>query len=95
MPRPVCVKCQAEMDFPKAGVLQVDTYTEHLLPYKAYQADLYQCRYCGAQVLVGRAIEPIATINNGQMDGVLARAKLNDELFFNYEHHFHPLRKKE
>lgn len=47
--RPVCVKCQVEMEPAKVGVVCLDM--AEFGPYKMTESDLYQCPICGIQIL--------------------------------------------
>lgn len=72
MPKPVCVKCQRFFR-PKRngiGVLENMPATngavpgfeapEQWRPYKLWDADLYECKGCGAEIVVGFGHVPMA-----------------------------------
>lgn len=72
MPKPVCVPCQRFFR-PKrngTGVLENapkvngapagTTAPDQWRPYKLWDADMYECEGCGAQIVVGFGREPMA-----------------------------------
>lgn len=47
----VCAKCNVEM-YPKKNGVFVLEYAGHM-PYKIWSADLWACRSCGAEIVLG------------------------------------------
>lgn len=70
--KPICVPCQRFYRPRKNGIAFVEgapavngaeagTITPHLWrPYKLWYGDLWRCRGCGAQIVVGTGRRPIA-----------------------------------
>lgn len=61
--KPVCAKCSKDM-FPKkngVGVLDFADYG----PYQVWDADLWGCRECGAEIVIGFGQSPIARHDDG------------------------------
>lgn len=60
MPRPICIKCKVEFRCKKNGyhaVLLSGTPPE---PYQIWDADMWECPSCHAQILSGFGSKPIA-----------------------------------
>lgn len=93
MPKPVCVKCALFFRPEKNGVHWVEgkpvgemmdgkpvngTWTG----YKLWQSDLWECKGCGAEIIVGHALRPIAEdFQSGFVAAVAAsnsRVQVND-----------------
>ena len=56
MPRIVCVKCEVKFKPKRNGVHVVETFgVGSDEPYKLWQADLWECPQCGAEVVSGFA----------------------------------------
>lgn len=66
---PVCAKCNKDM-YPKKNGVGVLDYAD-FGPYQVWDADLWACRGCGIEVVLGFAQGPIAR-HDGE-EGRLAR----------------------
>lgn len=76
MPKPVCVPCQRFFRHKRNGFSFVEGMPvggdpdnpappgteapERWRPYKLWNADLMECRGCGAQIVVGFAAQPVS-----------------------------------
>lgn len=61
--KPVCVKCGLFFRVKKNGapfIESMPSFGEAWVPYKLWMGDLWECRGCGAQIIVGMGINPIA-----------------------------------
>jgi hypothetical protein len=56
--RPVCVKCETEMEPEKNGVGVLDHAS--FGPYKIWMADMWQCPVCKVQIVIGFGHGPLA-----------------------------------
>ena len=66
MVEPICFKCGKRMSAKTNGVVAEEMMTisdnegnKSEQPYKLWSADLWECKECGQQVLVGFAQQPI------------------------------------
>lgn len=57
--RPVCVKCQREMECLKNEVGVVDTHKNHDYD-ELWLADMWECKKCGNEIVMGFGRAPIA-----------------------------------
>ena len=89
MPKPVCVSCQRffrpkkngryalEMKPTRnnspSGTAEPDAWE----PYKLWRADEWECQGCGATILVGFALQPVAHDYQKQFEKALSAASLN------------------
>lgn len=73
MPKPVCVPCQRFFRMKKGGYYFIEgmpcgpgraapgtVEPERWQPYKLWASDLWECQGCGAQILSGFGLVPIA-----------------------------------
>jgi hypothetical protein len=63
MPKPVCVNCKRFYKIRKSGFYWVEmrpTGFDLWVPYKIWSSDLWECPGCGAQILSGHGIQPVA-----------------------------------
>jgi hypothetical protein len=72
MLKPICVTCGTffkpaksgiyvqEMKPKREGAVAGKLFAEDWAPYKLWQADLYECRSCGMQIVVGSGLQPIS-----------------------------------
>lgn len=58
--RPVCVKCNIELMPERNGVTVVDWYRENQEIYQLWDADLWKCRKCDMEIVVGFGGDPYA-----------------------------------
>lgn len=63
MPKPICVKCGLFFKPKENGVMIEEgrpINNGNWAPYKLWRADLYSCKGCGTEIVVGFAREPCA-----------------------------------
>jgi hypothetical protein len=72
MLKPICVSCGTFFKPVKSGIRVLEQMpkipqavpgivaADDWRPYKIWQADLYECRSCGSQVVSGYGLNPIA-----------------------------------
>lgn len=69
MPKPVCVACGLFFKPKRCGVAWEESMPQgraedgpdaRWVPYKLWMADLYECRGCRTQIIVGHGRDPIA-----------------------------------
>jgi hypothetical protein len=72
MLKPICVTCGTffkparcgirvqEMRPRSEGAVAGKLFATDWVPYKLWQADLYECRSCGMQIVVGSGMNPIS-----------------------------------
>lgn len=73
----VCARCQREM-YPKTnGVIVIEHAKSVPGPYKLWEADLWACHGCDAEVVVGFAQLPIAEHFQPKFKAMLEDARQN------------------
>jgi hypothetical protein len=67
MPKPVCVKCSLFFKPKKNGVTweegaphRTERGGEEWGPYKLWEGDLWECRGCGVEIVVGHGSQPLS-----------------------------------
>ena len=55
MPKMVCVNCQTELQIEKTGVFVIEMFLDPPVPYKIWNADLWQCPGCHTEIVSGFA----------------------------------------
>lgn len=74
MPRPICAPCRTEMTPKKNG------YRVHLRangqPYQLWDGDLWECRRCGVEVVIGFGQNPVAVHFEPEFPRFLATSEL-------------------
>jgi hypothetical protein len=63
MPMPICIQCGLFFRVQKNGITweeRIRVSDDEWRPYKLWQADLWECRGCGTQILTGHGQKPIA-----------------------------------
>jgi hypothetical protein len=70
--KPICVKCQRFYQIKKTGFYFIEgmpivqraqpgtSQPQNWQPYKLWSGDLFECQGCGAQIVVGVGLRPIA-----------------------------------
>lgn len=60
--KPVCVKCEREMNMEKAGVIVKELFQKNSMIYRIWSADLWKCPVCGVEIIPGHgfADKPLA-----------------------------------
>jgi DNA-directed RNA polymerase subunit RPC12/RpoP len=92
--KPICVKCGRYFKPFKIGIRVLEQmprengvkpgneHNDRWRPYKIWQADLYKCHGCGAEIVTGFGTTPIAEHYMPQFENVLAayppRVTVND-----------------
>lgn len=91
--KPVCPKCQRFFRCKRNGTPFIEMRPqnnappgseapEDWLPYKLWQGDLWVCRGCGAEIIVGVGLKPMAEHYQPDFDATVASLgatiKIND-----------------
>lgn len=89
--KPVCIPCQRFFRMKKSGVLFVEgmpaagtsrpksgtTEPEKWQPYKLWSGDRWECEGCGATIMSGFGLHPVAERHHEDFPDQLARVKLH------------------
>jgi len=73
--KPVCVRCNVEFRPEKTGVYVVEMYQKNQEIYQIWQADIWQCAICRAQVVFGFGNQPIMAHYDGDCNAKLEELK--------------------
>ena len=86
--RPVCVKCETEFRPEHNGVGLLDMFdpsdNPDPQPYQLWEADLYKCPKCGAEIVVGFAESPWVLHWQSEFQDRLTRKEAHDPVIRNY-----------
>lgn len=60
MRKPVCVKCRLFYKVEKNGYMWIEGMPtdEGWKPYKIWHSDLWKCRGCGSEIVIGHGLKP-------------------------------------
>jgi len=84
MPKPVCVPCQRFFRVEKNGFWLIEGAPTHARalpgteelgswkPYKIWMGDKWKCHGCGAEIVVGFGLEPVAEQHEEKFERMLA-----------------------
>lgn len=85
MRRPICIKCQIAFRPLENGITVIDMFSQPPKPYRMWQADLFECPICKAQIVSGFADEALIHHHeNGFEDWLRQRDRCSR--VYNYEH---------
>jgi hypothetical protein len=51
--KPLCAKCEVEFKPEKNGIKVAELYKQNTEVYRIWQADLWKCPVCGAEIVAG------------------------------------------
>lgn len=75
--KPVCSKCQLEMEPHKNGVHVIEH--SYRGPYKIWEADEWRCRKCDAKVILGFGHNPVWEHLNEGFDQAVAKTRADSK----------------
>ena len=87
MPKPICVKCMRFFKPKKTGIVALEQMPKkndalpgdgdqaNWTPSKCWSADLYSCKGCGAEIIYGFGLGPIAEHHEIDFYKIMALAK--------------------
>ncbi len=85
MPKSICTNCQTEFKPYKNGIYVVEMFLTPPQPYKIWSADLWKCRGCENEIVVGFGNEPLAEHFEDEFDSFFEMIKKTDTVVYSYE----------
>ena len=83
MNKAICRKCEVEFKVIKNGVIVVEHFNTPPEPYKLWEADLYKCPKCNAEIVTGLAQEPFLEHFQGNIGKKVAELKQHGSIIVN------------
>ena len=88
--RPVCVKCECELQREESGVGLLDMFNPSHKPgpqpYQIWDSDLWKCPKCGYEVIFGFGNDPLARhFEKDEIAHEIQRYETTSKLIKNYE----------